>query len=165
MRHNSRIYNAGKFKYWLYQFHFSQAKIEFLRAHILLCPVVSNIFLHSFTYGCRVDLVHHTWEDSVEVRNLPEKYSFQRFLKLFLLPGLIADQLHKTDLSFLLLMTEFIHCSLLFRVFDVQTKSIAYLVYWVTKRDKIIIVLTEDTALYHQENIFRVSLTVKQSAI
>lgn len=63
LRHNSWVYNAGKFKYWVYRVHFSQAKLNFESPYILLFPVVSNVFLsHIYFCSCRVNVVHHISE-------------------------------------------------------------------------------------------------------
>lgn len=59
----SWVYNAGKFKYWVYRVHFSQAKLNFESPYILLFPVVSNVFLsHIYFCSCRVNVVHHISE-------------------------------------------------------------------------------------------------------
>lgn len=56
-----------------------------------------------------------------------------------------------------LLLTESIHYSLLFWYLDVQPKSIACLVYWVTSIDKNYHCLNRGQCLITKENIFSVS--------
>lgn len=52
VRQNSWVYNACKFKYWVYWFHFSQAKLYFESPYVLLCLVVSNLyFIYLFIFA------------------------------------------------------------------------------------------------------------------
>lgn len=43
-RWNSWVYNVCKFKYWVYWFHFSPAKLYFESPYVLLCLIVSNLY-------------------------------------------------------------------------------------------------------------------------
>lgn len=138
-------------------------KIVFWKPTYLILPSGVQYLLISCIYfcNCRVNVIHHISKKIHKGKQLKrkmfqEKCLFQRFYKLFLSYRPIADHLHETDLSCLLLMTEFIHYSLLFWYLDVQPKSIAYLVYWVTSIDKNYHCLNRGQCLISKENIFSV---------
>lgn len=95
VRHNSWVYNACKFKYWVYWFHFSQTKLCFGSPYVLLCPVVSNFSLfHPFIYFCCCRAVFLRRFKGSKKKTLCKNCLFQIFYKLFLLNGLITDQLN-----------------------------------------------------------------------
>lgn len=79
----------------------------------------------------------------------------QRFYKFYFPDQLLISYIKLICLC-LLLMTEFIHHSLLFGCLDVTPKSIAYLVYWVTSIDKNYRCFSRGHCLITKENIFSV---------